>query len=362
MSGIPQAIFLNLKQADFSVRIHSDSLNLSKMEEIDVYGVCNPLVDLLSHVNDSFIKKTGIQKDIMHLVTREQQQELLLALDEEQISVEIAAGGSGANSMIGISQLGGTTAFSGKIGRDKHGELYREKLEELGVYDCLTEGEGFTGSSLILVSEDGARTMNTFLGISQELMNQDIYPDVIKSSSYLYLTGYLWDTESQKKAVLNALDEAKKSEIKVAFSLSDPFCVTRHKEDFINLLKDYASIVFCNQEEAFTLFDTEITQKALKNISNLTDTVALTLGANGAVISHQGETSFIDPSPVIVEDTTGAGDAFAAGFLYGMTHEYSALDSGRIGAAMASGVIEQTGPRYLGNARELIKEKLGIIL
>ena len=332
------------------------------MQKFDVYGVCNPLVDLLSHVPDSFLKKLGIQKNIMHLVTREQQQEMLLALAEEKISLEVAAGGSGANSMIGISQLGGRSAFSGKIGMDEHGKLYREKLEALGVCDCLAEGEGTTGSSLILVSEDGARTMNTFLGMSQELMNPDIDPDVIQSSKYLYLTGYLWDTESQKKAVLNALDEAKKREIKVALSLSDPFCVTRHKEDFINLLKGYASMVFCNQEEAFTLLDTEITQQAVETLSDWTETAALTIGAYGALISHQGETCYIDPLPVRVEDTTGAGDAFAAGFLYGMTHDLSPLDSGRIGATLAAAVIGQTGPRYLGNARILIQEKLGIML
>ena len=332
------------------------------MQKFDVYGVCNPLVDLLSHVPDSFLKKLGIQKNVMHLVTREQQQELLLALAEEKISLEVAAGGSGANSMIGISQLGGRSAFSGKIGRDEHGKLYREKLEALGVCDCLAEGEGTTGSSLILVSEDGARTMNTFLGMSQELMNPDIDPDVIQSSKYLYLTGYLWDTESQKKAVLNALDEAKKREVKVALSLSAPFCVTRHKEDFINLLKGYASMVFCNQEEAFTLLDTEITQKAVETLSDWTEAAALTIGAYGALISHQGETCYIDPLPVRVEDTTGAGDAFAAGFLYGMTHDLSPLDSGRIGATLAALVIGQTGPRYLGNARILIQEKLGIML
>ena len=332
------------------------------MQKFDVYGVCNPLVDLLSHVPDSFLKKLGIEKNVMHLVTREQQQELLLALAEEKISLEVAVGGSGANSMIGISQLGGRSAFSGKIGRDEHGKLYREKLEALGVCDCLAEGEGATGSSLILVSEDGARTMNTFLGMSQELMNPDIDPDVIQSSKYLYLTGYLWDTESQKKAVLNALDEAKKREVKVALSLSDPFCVTRHKEDFINLLKGYASMVFCNQEEAFTLLDTEITQQAAETLSDWTETAALTIGAYGALISHQGETCYIDPLPVRVEDTTGAGDAFAAGFLYGMTHDLSPLDSGRIGATLAAAVIGQTGPRYLGNARILIQEKLGIML
>ena len=241
-------------------------------------------------------------------------------------------------------------------------DFIREKLQDLGVFDCLADGEGATGSSLILVSEDGARTMNTFLGMSQELVNQDIDPSVIQSSTYLYLTGYLWDTESQKKAVLNALDEAKKFDIKVALSLSDPFCVTRHKEDFISLLKGYASMVFCNQEEAFTLLDTKITQKAVETLSDWTETVALTIGAYGALISHHGGTCYIDPLPVRVVDTTGAGDAFAAGFLYGMTHNMSPLDSGRIGATLAAAVIGQTGPRYLGNVRKLIQEKQDIVL
>jgi sugar/nucleoside kinase (ribokinase family) len=264
--------------------------------------------------------------------------------------------------MIGIAQLGGRTAFSGKIGRDEHGKIYREKLEDLGVSARLGEGDGSTGSSLILVSDDGCRTMNTYLGMGQELQVPDIDPEVIKVSKYLYLTGYLWDTESQKKAVRAALDEAKRVETKVALSLSDPFCVKRHKEDFKSLLQGYASMVFCNQEEAFTLLETDVTQEAVDIMSKWTETVVLTLGANGAIISHLGQTYYIDPFPIRVEDTTGAGDAFAAGFLFGMTHEFSPLDSGRIGAVLAGAVIEQTGPRFHGHAHSLIREKLGITL
>ncbi len=332
------------------------------MEKFDVYGVCNPLIDLLSHIPDSFLKKRGIEKNIMHLISIAEQQELLLALAVEHLSVEFAAGGSGANSMIGIAQLGGRTAFSGKIGRDEHGKIYREKLEDLGVSARLGEGDGSTGSSLVLVSDDGARTMNTYLGMSQELQAPDIDPEIIKSSKYLYLTGYLWDTESQKKAVRTALDEAKKSNTKVALSLSDPFCVTRHKADFKNLLQGYVSMVFCNQEEAFTLLDINVTQEAVEILSKWTETVVLTLGANGALISHIGQTYYIDPLAISVEDTTGAGDAFSAGFLYGMTHNLSPLDSGRIGATLAGAVIEQTGPRYQGHAHTLIRERLGIML
>ncbi len=332
------------------------------MEKFDVYGVCNPLIDLLSHIPDSFLKKNGIEKSIMHLISIEEQQRLLRGLSADKLSVESASGGSGANSMIGIAQLGGRTAFSGKIGRDEHGKIYREKLEDLGVSARLGEGDGSTGSSLILVSDDGCRTMNTYLGMGQELQVQDIDPEVIKVSKYLYLTGYLWDTESQKKAVRAALDEAKRVETKVALSLSDPFCVKRHKEDFKSLLQGYASMVFSNQEEAFTLLETDVTQEAVDIMSKWTETVVLTLGANGAIISHLGQTYYIDPFPIRVEDTTGAGDAFAAGFLFGMTHEFSPLDSGRIGAVLAGAVIEQTGPRFHGHAHSLIREKLGITL
>lgn len=332
------------------------------MEKFDVYGVCNPLIDLLSHIPDSFLKKNGIEKSIMHLISIEEQQRLLRGLSADKLSVESASGGSGANSMIGIAQLGGRTAFSGKIGRDEHGKIYREKLEDLGVSARLGEGDGSTGSSLILVSDDGCRTMNTYLGMGQELQVPDIDPEVIKVSKYLYLTGYLWDTESQKKAVRAALDEAKRVETKVALSLSDPFCVKRHKEDFKSLLQGYASMVFCNQEEAFTLLETDVTQEAVDIMSKWTETVVLTLGANGAIISHLGQTYYIDPFPIRVEDTTGAGDAFAAGFLFGMTHEFSPLDSGRIGAVLAGAVIEQTGPRFHGHAHSLIREKLGITL
>ena len=332
------------------------------MEKFDVYGVCNPLIDLLSHIPDSFLKKNGIEKSIMHLISIEEQQRLLRGLSADKLSVESASGGSGANSMIGIAQLGGRTAFSGKIGRDEHGKIYREKLEDLGVTARLGEGDGSTGSSLILVSDDGCRTMNTYLGMGQELQVPDIDPEVIKVSKYLYLTGYLWDTESQKKAVRAALDEAKRVETKVALSLSDPFCVKRHKEDFKSLLQGYASMVFSNQEEAFTLLQTDVTQEAVDIMSKWTETVVLTLGANGAIISHLGQTYYIDPFPIRVEDTTGAGDAFAAGFLFGMTHEFSPLDSGRIGAVLAGAVIEQTGPRFHGHAHSLIREKLGITL
>jgi len=331
--------------------------------KFDVYGVCNPLIDLLCHIPDNFLKKYGIEKDLMHLVSLEEQQKLLKAIEFEKLSLEISAGGSGANSMIGISQLGGSTAFSGKIGEDEYGKIYMQQLSKFGVQEFISKGNGgATGSSVVLVSDDGRRTMNTYLGMSQELKIGDISPEVIQSSKCLYLTGYLWDTESQKKSVMNALDEAKKRDIKVALSLSDPFCIMRHKSNFKNLIKSYTNILFCNQEEAFTLLDTNVTQKALETLSQWNETVVLTLGEMGTVVSHNKQTFYIDPLSVRVLDTTGAGDAFAAGYLYGMTHDFSPLDSGRIGATLAGAVIEQTGAQYQGEAKKLIREKIGISL
>ncbi len=332
------------------------------MESFDVYGVCNPLIDLLSHIPDSFLEERGLEKNIMRLVTLEEQQELLMALAAEKIPVEFAAGGSGANTTIGIAQLGGTSAFSGKVGQDEHSKIYKDKLEEMGVQVALSEGKGATGSSLILVSEDGSRLMNTHLGISIELQPPDIQPELIEKSKYLYVTGYLWDTESQKNSVRKALKEAQKMKVKVSLSLSDPFCVTRHKNDFLELLKGYASMVICNQEELHTLMETNITQNAVKKLSEWVETAVVTLGSKGSLVIHNGESNYINPSPVKVVDTTGAGDAYAAGFLFGMTHDFSPLDSGRIGAVLASAVIKQTGPRYQGHVHALIREKLGIRL
>lgn len=328
------------------------------MEPLDVYGICNPLIDLLSQVPDDFLQERKLEKNRMYLVPLEQQQTLLMALAAEKHPVEFAAGGSGANTMIGIAQLGGRAAFTGKIGRDEHGRIYREKLEGQGVEACMGTGEGITGSSLILVTEDASRTMNTYLGMCQELSPEDLDLDALKRSQVLYVTGYLWDTEPQKEAVRFALQEARNNSIRIALSLSDPFCVNRHQLDFQELLEQ-VDLVFANQEEAFLLTETSHSQDALDLLSARTETVVMTLGANGALVRTKGETFYIDPMKVRVEDTTGAGDAFAAGYLYGMTHGHTPLESGRIASSLAAAVIEQIGPRFLGNARARVHHDLG---
>ncbi len=332
------------------------------MKKYDVYGICNPLIDILSHVSESFLTKYEIKKNVMHLVSFEEQKNILSNLNSENLSIEYASGGSAANSMIGLSQLGGVAAFTGKIGKDDHGKIYTQKLKDFGVDGFLGNEDGATGSCLVLVTDNGDRTMNTYLGKSRDLHEKDINFDVMRSSKYLYLTGYLWDTDPQKETVLKTLSEAKNSQINVALSLSDPLCVSRHKTDFKKLIKEYVSILFCNQDEIFTLLDTKITQEALRIISEWVDTLVLTLGEKGALISHFGKIIYIDPISVKVIDTTGAGDAFAAGYLYGITNNFNQLDSGRIGTALAAAVIKQTGPRYNGDAKKFVREIIGKII
>ena len=319
------------------------------MKTFDVFGIGNPLVDLLAHVSDQFLEAQGLTKNRMYLVDFERQQKLLSELEKSNADVLYMPGGSCANSMIGIAQLGGATIFSGKIASDEYGVIYKTKLAEAQVVSSLGEGEGSTGSSLILVTDDASRTMNTYLGVSQKFQFCDISHDLLKEVQYLYIEGYLWDTEAQKEAILLTIKKAREYGVKISLSLSDPFCVTRHTAEFNELCQDCVDLVFCNQEEAFGLTGTKISQEALQRLNQHVETVAMTLGSRGALIAYQGQVTYIDPFHLQVIDTTGAGDAFAAGFLYGLTQNKSILESGRIAAAMAALIISQLGPRFQGN-------------
>jgi len=329
------------------------------MKHIDVYGICNPLIDLLAHVPDSFLEDRGLEKNRMYLLPFEEQQTLFHALATDKVDVHFAPGGSAANTMIGIAQLGGSTAFSGKIAEDEHGRIYRSKLEEAGVGAYLGETSGITGSSLVLVTPDGSRTMNTHLGVSQEMCGADINESVMSVSKCMYLTGYLWDTDSQKEAVRTALAQAQEEDVRVAMSLSDPFCVNRHREDFAELLSKNVDILFCNQDEAFAMLHAKTSQEAIEMLEKMIDIVVMTMGGNGALIGSAGKTVYVDPFPVDVVDTTGAGDAFAAGFLYGLSREKTLLESGRIAAALASGVIANSGSRYEADAKAYVEKLIG---
>ncbi|MDH4224242.1 MAG: adenosine kinase [Deltaproteobacteria bacterium] len=318
----------------------------------DVFGIENPLIDLLAAVPDAFLNNQGLEKNKMFLVGLEEIQTLLTALSNLEVVAE--PGGSAANTILGVAQLGGKAAFAGKVGGDDYGRVYIDKLREAGVETFISTDGHLTGSTVILVTPDASRTMNTYLGACRELGPQDIPLDALRESDRLYITGYLWDTDTQKEAALLALKTAKKHKIPVALSLSDPFCVNRHREDFIRILTDYASLAFANREEALALTGKDTTQQAMKELKSMCDGVVITLGGSGALVTEGRETVYLDPFPVHAVDTTGAGDAFAAGFLYGKSQKQSLHQCGRLGNAFASQVITHMGPRLKGDVRDLL--------
>jgi len=324
--------------------------------EFDVFGIENPLIDLLATVSEEFLERQGLTKNTMVLVEQERFQALLAALSGTDIHPE--PGGSCANTLLGIAQLGGRTAYCGKAGRDDYGRLYVEKLRAAGVEPYIQTDGHLTGSTVILVTPDAARTMNTYLGACQDLSPADLPLDALRASRWLYITGYLWDTPTQQEAALLALRTAQEAGIPVAMSLSDPFCVGRHHADFVDILRRYVTLVFANREEALALTGQETAQEAYRALRGWCGGAAVTLGAAGALAGEGEEMIYAEAVPVLPVDTTGAGDAFAAGFLYGKTTGASLLQCARLGNAFAAQVVQKMGPRLAGDVRALLADVL----
>jgi len=323
----------------------------------DVFGIENPLIDLLVSVPESVLRTLGIEKDKMYLIDLPRLQGILREVGDRTIHPE--PGGSCANTLLGMAQLGARTAYCGKAGKDDYGRVYVNKLEEAGVTSFVSTDGHNTGSTVILVTPDAARTMNTYLGACQELKPTDIPLDALRRSKRLYLTGYLWDTDGQQQSAWLALMTAREEGIPVAVSLSDPFCVTRHKALFPGLLRDHVDLVFANRDEALMLTGRDDEARALEDLRDLCKCVVITLGARGAMAMQGSEKVNIPAFPVKAVDTTGAGDAFAAGFLYGQSVGYPLERCGRLGAAFAGRVIEQLGPRLKGAVRAQLRSLLG---
>ena len=215
-----------------------------------------------------------------------------------------------------------------------------------------------TGSTIILVNPDAERTMNTHLGMCQSFSKNDLSAEGIKNSDYLYVTGYLWDTPVQQEAVIAALEFAKEGNTKIAFSLSDSFCVERHKEKFQRLMSDYVDILFCNDQEAGFITGQSDPGKQLDQMADSVNHIVLTLGKNGSLIRHSGETINIKAFQTEAVDTTGAGDSYAAGYLYGMTQGFNARKAGTLAAFCAATIVGQIGPRYNGDFRKKVSSYL----
>ena len=310
----------------------------------DIVGVENPLIDLLVKVEDSFLSQHGLVKSHMQLIDAEEREMLLDGLRGHRVQHE--PGGSCANTMLGVSQLGGRAVFCGKVGRDAFGKLFAERLKVGGVHPHMLVSKTPTGSTIILITPDAARTMNTYLGACQELTSRDVPVEIISEAKYLYLTAYLWDSTSSRAAAMTALKSARESQTEVVLNLADPFCIERHQTNLLELLQGgFVDVVMANRAEIHALLGKMTVEEAMRNLSQYVKTTVITLGSHGAYMTKGDEKVYIEALPVKAIDTTGAGDAFAAGFLYGETNQGTLEQCGQLGAAFAADIVQKLGPR-----------------
>ncbi|MFV0299081.1 MAG: adenosine kinase [Hyphomicrobiaceae bacterium] len=311
----------------------------------DVAGIGNAIVDVIGRCSDDFLAEHGATKGAMRLIDTDTVLTLYRAMGP---AVEIS-GGSAANTMVGISSFGGKAAFIGKVADDELGRIFGHDIRSAGVtFETKPAAPGSepTARSLILVTPDGERTMNTFLGVSPELDNSEVDEAVIGKAKVVYLEGYLFDRPAAKVAFRQAAKIAKDAGAKVALTLSDAFCVERHRAEFLDLIKADIDILLANESEIKSLYKTQNFEDAVRNVKGHCDTVALTRSAKGSLILAGDRAATIAPEPVNrVMDSTGAGDLYAAGFLYGLTHGRSLEDSGRLASIAAAEIISHVGAR-----------------
>jgi adenosine kinase len=315
-----------------------------KNKKYDIVGIGNAIVDLIAEVGDSYLKKNAITKGSMSLVDYE----VVNRIGNEVNITRTISGGSVANSIVSIAQQNLKTAFIGKVNQDELGEKFSQGLKKEKVEFKITKSSTnkYTARCVILVSTDAERTMNTYLGISQELTEEDIDLGIISNSSILYLEGYLWDLDNAKKAIKKSILTAKSSETIVAFSISDAFCVDRFREEFIDLINNSADLIFANEAEIKSLYETSELDTAIKKCQETNKIFAVTLGDKGAKIIHRYEIFDIKAETINkLVDTTGAGDLFAAGFLAEYIKTQDLKSSGKQGVKMASIIIQQFGAR-----------------
>ena len=310
----------------------------------DVLGIGHAIVDVLANTTDAFLSEHGIGKGTMTLVDAFRAE----TLGRTMKSAIEASGGSAANTMVGIASFGGKAAFIGKVDDDRLGQVFAEDIHKAGVHFDSTRAKGgaATASSHILVTPDGQRSMNTFLGCASAISDADMTAEKIGAAKILYIEGYLWDTPTAKAAIRTAIARAKTAGRKVAFTLSDPFCVGRWRDEFKDLLEKDVDILFANEAEAKALYETEIFDEAFQAIRKWGKAAAITRSAHGSVVLENQRVHILDAEPVDhVADTTGAGDQYAAGFLFGYARGLSLDTCGRLGGIAAAEVISHLGPR-----------------
>lgn len=329
------------------------------MTNLDVTGIGNAIVDVIARADDTFLEAIDVPKGSMRLIDADEAESLY---DRMGPGIEVS-GGSVANAMAGLAAVGGRAGFIGRVRDDTLGRVFSHDLRSVGVrYTTAPASGGLpTARCLILVTPDAQRTLNTFLGASTALEPADLDVGMITDAAVTFLEGYLWDRAGARAAVRKAAALARENGRKVALSLSDPFCVERHAADFHALLDDGGvDILLANEDEAKALTGAGDVEGAVAAIRERCPVAAVTRSEKGAVLIENGTTTTIEAAPVSqVVDTTGAGDLFAAGFLYGLTAGRDVVTSGRIGAVAAAEAISHFGARPETDLKALIREQVG---
>lgn len=321
----------------------------------DVLGIGNAIFDILGHVHEETLTEHNLAKGSMRLVTAEE----AIAVDALLTEAVRISGGSAGNTVAGVASLGGSAAFIGKVAPDAYGKAYRSDMHRIGIEFRTTPLEDGTptATSVILVTPDGERTMNTFLGASQMLTVDDIDVDLIDASAITFLEGYLFDPDAAKSAFRAAAERANKAGAIAALTLSDAFCIERHRADFRQwLASGQIGLVFANVAEMRALFETDDLDAAGKALAEQVPTVVITMDAKGARVISNGEAVDVPAHPTTVVDLTGAGDLFAGGFMMGQARGLPPAECARLGTISASEVISHFGARPQVDLAELAQK------
>ncbi len=325
--------------------------------DLDVVCIGNAIVDVLTHCDVETIGRLGLNRDTMTLIDAERARQLYDAMGP---AIE-ASGGSAGNTAAGIASLGGRAGYVGKVRDDQFGGVFGHDIRAAGVAFETPPAAGGppTARCLIFITADAHRTMNTYLGACVNLRPEDIDPDFIARAKVTYMEGYLWDREDAKQAFLKAAEAAHDAGRQVSLTLSDPFCVDRHRLSFLDFTRGHVDILFANEAEITALYRVQDFDAALQHVREDCEVAALTRSGKGSVIVAGEEVHVIDAEPVAVVDTTGAGDLYAAGFLYGATNGHGLAACGHIASIAAAEVIGHIGPRPQVALATLVKERLG---
>jgi sugar/nucleoside kinase (ribokinase family) len=320
--------------------------------ELDVVGIGNALVDVLSHADEDFVRRHGLVKGTMQLVDEARARDLYAAMGP---GIEVS-GGSAANTIVGVASFGGHASYVGKVRNDQLGDVFSHDLRSMGVgyaTPVATDGPS-TGRCLIVVTPDAQRTMSTYLGASSRLSPSDIDKRLIERAQIVYLEGYLFDPPAAQEAFRAAADIAHAAGRKVALTLSDPFCVDRHRLAFRELVERHVDVLFANEAEIRSLYEVTDFDAAVARVRGYCEVAALTRSERGSVIVAADGVHVIKAEPVAsVVDTTGAGDLYAAGFMFGLTRRLPLPTCGRLGALAAAEVISHVGARPMRSLAEL---------